>query len=164
MTDYCRYSGGVKQFAKIEEFEKLERKLSSLSEQQDDVYDAESAEMENKSVQKSGIAKMIPVIIYPYLFMIAFIGIILSLVLSSESESMTEMPNLVIIFFIIQITFVTGACFFLSIYNTIKASINSYGVINPLKVNLIIKCLQILSDGRLFVIENCTITKIYKGK
>lgn len=87
--------------------------------------------------------KMLPVIAYPYLYMAAIlINFIVGAIEDNTTQSY-ENTMLVIVLSVIAAFIVTSICLLLAIFNSVRSGLNSYGVYFPVKMNLIVKCVQI---------------------
>ncbi|MGM9969430.1 MAG: hypothetical protein ACI35S_03435 [Anaeroplasma sp.] len=87
--------------------------------------------------------KMLPVIIYPYLYMVAFLIILIVGIIEDNITHDSEYTMLAMVLTILLALVVTVVCFIISVINSIRSSLNSYGVYYPTRMNLIIKCIQI---------------------
>lgn len=87
--------------------------------------------------------KMIPIIIYPYLYMLGILFIFIFAVIEGSITNDYEYSALSVFLIIPLALFITLICLVIAIINSIKAGKNCYGIYYPTRMNLIIKLVQI---------------------
>lgn len=87
--------------------------------------------------------KMIPIIIYPYLYMLGILFIFIFGVIEGSITNDYEYSALSVFLLIPLSLIITIICLIIAIVNSIKAGKNSYGIYYPTRMNLIIKLVQI---------------------
>ncbi len=87
--------------------------------------------------------KMIPIIIYPYLYMLGILFIFIFAVIEGSITNDYEYSALSVFLIIPLALFITLICLVIAIINSIKAGKNCYGIYYPTRMNLIIKIAQI---------------------
>ena len=95
----------------------------------------------NKNILKH--LKMIPIIIYPYLYMIGILFIFIFAVIEGSITNNYDYSALFVFLIIPLALLITIICLFIVIINSIKSAKGSYGIYYPTRMNLIIKIAQI---------------------
>ncbi len=87
--------------------------------------------------------KMLPVIVYPYLYMVAACIVFIVALVEDNTTQSYEYTMLSIVIAVFSAVFVTLFCLLLAIFNSIRSGKNAYGTYYPTRMNLMIKCIQI---------------------
>lgn len=87
--------------------------------------------------------KMLPVIVYPYLYMVAILVVFIVGVIEDNSTQSYDYTMLAMVISIIMSFVITGLCFIISTFNSIRSGNNAYGLLFPVKINFLIKLIQI---------------------
>lgn len=87
--------------------------------------------------------KMLPIIVYPYLYMLAILVVFVVAIIEDSTTQSYDYTMLAMVMSILLALVITVLCLILSIFNSIRSGINVYGISAPVKLNLMIKCIQI---------------------
>ncbi|MGM9971644.1 MAG: hypothetical protein ACI35W_04485 [Anaeroplasmataceae bacterium] len=87
--------------------------------------------------------KMLPIIVYPYLYMLAILVVFVVAIIEDSTTQSYDYTMLAMVMSILLALVITVLCLILSIFNSIRSGINAYGISAPVKLNLMIKCIQI---------------------